>query len=89
MDSIRTLVDENGHGRVRAGIRHILKHSAHDDGIADNETQALPGSRSVSLAKYCAEVHAGELHQALWASRFVDDLFHLGERLCGGETLRE
>lgn len=61
---ILVLVDENRHGRVGTGIRHILNHLLHDERIADNETQALWCLRSARIAQDFAQIEAGKLHQS-------------------------
>jgi hypothetical protein len=43
--AIGTLVDENRYRRIRTGVRHMLDHLPHDQGIANNETHNTWHSR--------------------------------------------
>jgi hypothetical protein len=81
MNSIRTLVDENCHWRVRARIWHMLHHGTHNDGIAYDQTQTPPSFCSTPLAQDPTEVHTRKLHQFRGAGRFTDDLFHFWQRI--------
>jgi hypothetical protein len=49
-------------GRVRVGVRDVLNHLAHDDGIAYYETHAPRRCGAVTFAQDLAEVKARELH---------------------------
>src|SRR5580704_7568293 len=60
INSIRTLVDQNGYRSVR--VRDVLNHLTHDDRIAHYETYAPRRCGAVTLAQDFAEVEACELH---------------------------
>jgi len=79
MHAIGALIHKHGNRRIRAGIRNMLGHFLHDEGIANNEANHLRSLATRFFAHNPALIKLHKQHQSFLAQAFLDCAFQLGK----------
>src|SRR5215467_5215811 len=78
--TVRPLIYEYSHRRIRHGVRDKASHRLHDQGIADDQTNAFRVAADASLRENRASVEPDELHETDPTHGILNDLLHF--RIC-------
>ena len=74
--TVRPLIYEYSHRRIRHGVRDKASHRLHDQGIADDQTNAFRVAADASLREDRASVEPDELHQTDPTHGILNNLLH-------------
>src|ERR1700736_4511269 len=80
MHTIGALIHKNGNRRIGTGVRNVLGHFLHDEGIANNEANHLRNLAARLFAHNRAVIELHKQHQSYCAQAFLNCAFQFGKR---------
>src|SRR5271167_1373305 len=82
MHAVRALIYKNRNRRVGTGIRNVLGHFLHDQGIANNEANYLRSFTTRFFPHDRAMIHLHKQHQSCFAQAPLNYTLQFGKRTC-------
>src|SRR5580700_11138904 len=82
MHAVRARIYKNRNRRVRTGIRNVLGHFLHDQGIANDEANYLRGFTTRFFPHDRAMIQLHKQHQSCFAQAALNYTLQFGKRTC-------